>query len=60
MEFSIGEKISFSPIENEIRFGVITKYNKKTIAIMIEDGLRWNDSPHIINKINDEKLKKFS
>ena len=30
MEFSIGEKISFIPIGNEIRFGVITKYNTKT------------------------------
>ena len=53
MEFSIGEKISFIPIENEIRFGVITK----SISIMTDDGMRWNVSPHLLNKIKDAKAK---
>ena len=57
MEFSIGEKISFIPIGNEIRFGVITKYNTKTISVMTDDGMRWNVSPNLLNKIKDAKAK---
>ena len=57
MEFSIGEKISFIPIGNEIRFGVITKYNTKTISVMTDYGMRWNVSPNLLNKIKDAKAK---
>ena len=57
MEFSIGEKVSFIPIGNEIRFGVITKYNTKTISVMTDDGMRWNVSPNLLNKIKDAKAK---
>jgi hypothetical protein len=42
MEFNIGDKVSFSPPGREKQFGVLVKYNKKTVTVVTEQGDRWN------------------
>ena len=50
MEFSIGEKVSFSPSRNVEIFGTIKKYNKKTVTVITKEGEKWNVPPSLLNK----------
>ena len=50
MEFSIGEKVCFSPSGQVDVMGVLVKYNKKTVTVLTEDGQKWNVSPHLLSK----------
>ena len=31
--------------------GVITRYNKKTVTVITDDGRRWNVSPGLLSKV---------
>jgi len=55
MEFNIGEKVSFSPAGREKQFGVLVKYNKKTVTVVTEQGERWNVSPFLLSKVKSVK-----
>ena len=60
MEFNIGERVSFTPPGRETQFGILTKYNKKTVTVVTEHGQRWNVSPFLLSKVKtvDEKRDK--
>ena len=51
MEFNIGDKVGFSPSSREKQFGVLVKYNKKTVTVVTEQGERWNVSPFLLSKV---------
>ena len=53
LEFSVGDKVSFQPDGYGTLFGVLTRYNKKTVTIITEQGQRWNVSPALVRKIKD-------
>lgn len=53
LEFSIGDKVSFEPQGRPTVFGVIIRYNKKTVTVLTEEGGRWNVSPHFLRKVKD-------
>ena len=50
MNFSIGERVGFYNNKNEIIVRVLTKYNKKTVSIITDDGIQWNVSPSLLKK----------
>jgi hypothetical protein len=54
MDFSIGERVSFSPDGLEEQFGVLAKYNRKTVTVITEKGERWNVSPFLLSKVKSE------
>ena len=45
MKFSIGQRVSFDTDGHRLVTGTLTKYNKKTVTIITDDGHRWNVSP---------------
>ena len=51
LAFSIGEKISFQPDGHPLMFGVITKYNRKSVTVITEGGQHWTVSPNFLRKI---------
>jgi hypothetical protein len=53
LEFSIGDKVSFEPQGRPTVFGVIIRYNKKTVTVLTDEGGRWNVSPHFLRKVKD-------
>jgi len=57
MEFSVGEKVSFSPPGRDRVTGVLVKYNKKTVTVLSEEGQKWNVSPHVLEKEKESKQK---
>jgi ribosomal protein S17 len=53
LEFSVGDKVSFEPEDEPPVFGVITRYNKKTVSVLSEDGRNWRVSPQYLRKVKD-------
>ncbi len=56
LRFSIGEKVCFQPEGRQLIYGVITKYNQKTVTVITEAGERWNVSPSLLKRA-DVKIK---
>ena len=48
LEFRIGERVTFHPDGRPPVTGMITRYNKKTVSIVTDDGQRWNVAPHFL------------
>ncbi len=48
LEFRIGERVTFHPDGRPQVTGMITRYNKKTVSIVTDDGQRWNVAPHFL------------
>lgn len=56
LEFSIGERVTFTPDGRPPVFGMLVKYNKKTVTVVTDDGQRWNVSPTFLSRVKkDEK-----
>jgi hypothetical protein len=50
LEFRIGERVTFHPAGRPPVTGIITRYNKKTVSILTEDGQRWNVAPSFLER----------
>jgi hypothetical protein len=48
LEFSIGDRVTFTPQGRPPVIGVLTKYNRKTVTVVAEDGGRWNVAPVLL------------
>lgn len=53
LEFSVGGKVCFEPGGEPPVFGIITRYNKKTVSVLSEDGRKWTVSPQYLRKVKD-------
>ena len=50
LDFRIGEKVQFRPAGHPELIGTVTRYNKKTVTVITEDGQHWNVSPSFLSK----------
>jgi hypothetical protein len=50
LDFSIGERVTFQPPGHPVLSGIISKYNRKTVTVITEDGQSWNVSPAFLRK----------
>ena len=48
LEFRIGQRVTFHPDGRPSVTGKITRYNKKTVSIVTDDGQRWNVAPQFL------------
>lgn len=51
LEYKIGDRVAFRLSGRGEIVGILTRYNRKTITIITEDGQRWNVSPALIRKV---------
>ncbi len=51
LEFRVGDRVSFQPDGRSPLFGIITRYNKKTVTVITEAGEHWNVGPGLLRKI---------
>ena len=51
LDFMIGDRVSFEPEGRPVVFGVITRYNKKTVTVIAETGQRWNVAPQFLHRV---------
>lgn len=54
LEFSLGERVCFQPDGRPAIFGVVTRYNKKTVTVITDGGEHWNVSPSVLRKASAE------
>ena len=57
LEFSIGERVTFQPDGRGPVQGMLTRYNKKTVTVITDDGRQWNVSPASLSKAVPSKSK---
>lgn len=53
LEFRVGDRVSFEPDGRPTVFGVLVRYNRKTVTVVTEAGERWNVSPALIRPVVD-------
>jgi hypothetical protein len=49
LEFRIGDRVGFQTDRTQIIHGIITRYNKKTVSVLADDGRRWTVSPGLLH-----------
>jgi hypothetical protein len=50
LEFRIGERVQFHPQGQPTVIGVITRYNKKSVSVLTDEGQRWNVAPQLLER----------
>ena len=53
LEFSVGDRVSFQPPGRERLFGVLTRYNRKSVTVITERGEQWNVAPALLSRVVD-------
>jgi len=51
LEFRIGERVRFQPQGRNPLTGVITRYNRKSVSLLTEDGQRWKVAPQLLERV---------
>jgi len=51
MEFKIGDRVTFEPAGRPPVSGMLTRYNRKTVTVITDDGQHWNVSPMLLRKV---------
>lgn len=55
LEFKIGDRVSFEPDGHPIVVGMLTRYNKKTVTVITDNGQRWNVAPALLRRADDAR-----
>jgi hypothetical protein len=50
LDFRIGDRVTFQPEGRPALFGIITRYNKKTVTVITDSGQHWNVTPGLLRK----------
>jgi hypothetical protein len=50
LEFRISDRVAFRPPGQGVIEGMLTRYNKKTVTVIADDGRQWNVSPTFLSK----------
>ncbi len=48
LDFKIGERVTFHPDGYPPLVGIVTRYNRKTVAVVTDAGQRWNVAPRLL------------
>ena len=51
LAFRMGERVLFQPEGRSPATGMVTRYNKKTVTVITEEGQQWNVSPQFLRKV---------
>ena len=54
LEFKIGDRVSFQPEGLPPVTGMLTRYNRKSVTVITDDGHRWNVSPAFLRKATSD------
>ena len=53
LEFKIGDRVAFQPDGHRRVVGMLTRYNRKTVTIITDDGQRWNVTPRLLGRADE-------
>jgi hypothetical protein len=60
LEFKIGDRVTFQPEGRPPLFGMVTRYNKKTLTVITDSGQHWNVAPGLLRKTSSTESTKTS
>ncbi len=52
LTFRIGDRVVFQPGDWPEVVGTLTRYNRKSVTVVADDGRRWNVSPHVVRRLD--------
>ena len=50
LDYKIGERVTFHPEGHPPLFGIVTRYNRKTVTVITETGQHWNVAPGLLRR----------
>jgi hypothetical protein len=50
LDFRIGDRVTFQPERRPPLIGMLTRYNKKTVTVITDNGQHWNVAPSLLRK----------
>jgi hypothetical protein len=50
LEFKIGDRVTFQPGGRPPVVGMLTRYNRKSVTVITDDGQHWTVSPNLLRK----------
>ena len=56
LDFSIGQKVVFQPDGHPLLNGIITRYNRKTVTVVTDNGQQWRVSPQFLRRVVDAPI----
>jgi hypothetical protein len=51
LEFKIGDRVTFQPAGQPPVTGMLTRYNKKTVTVITDEGQHWNVAPSFLRQV---------
>jgi hypothetical protein len=55
LKFKIGDRVLFQPEGHRCLVGMLTRYNRKSVTVITDDGQRWNVSPTLLRRAGDSR-----
>ena len=55
LDYKIGERVTFHPAGHPPMFGIVTRYNRKTVTVITESGQHWNVAPGLLRPAERER-----
>ena len=50
LDFRIGDRVTFQPEGRATLFGIVTRYNRKSVTVITEGGEHWTVAPGLLRK----------
>src|SRR5437764_12685767 len=51
LDFKIGDRVTFQPEGRQPLVGMLTRYNKKTVTVLTENGQHWNVATGLLRTV---------
>src|SRR4028118_1900663 len=51
LEFKIGDRVTFLAEGGGVIEGMLTRYNRKTVTVITDDGRQWNVPPAFLSRV---------
>jgi hypothetical protein len=51
LEFKIGDRVTFEADGHGTVEGMLTRYNRKSVTVITDDGHHWNVAPALLSKV---------
>ena len=58
MKFSVGQRVRFEPPGHGVLAGMITRYNRKTVTVITDDGGQWNVAPTLLRTADPPRAER--
>ncbi|MBM4278740.1 MAG: IS110 family transposase [Deltaproteobacteria bacterium] len=56
LEFKIGDRVTFQPRGRPPVFGMLTRYNRKTVTVITDDGHHWKVRANEIKALREDRI----